>query len=89
MLFMVVNRTKAGLAADDFARLAGLAKEFYGNIPQGIVLHNDWSALDGSHTYALLEAGNEQAIEALVAPFRPYVDIQIVAVREISGWEVS
>ena len=29
------------------------------------------------------------SIEAIQAPFRPYVNIEIVPVREISGWEAS
>ena len=89
MLFMLVSRTRTDLSAEEFSHLADLAKDFYANIPEGVTLHSDWGALDGSRTYALIEAGDESLIENIQAPFRPYVDIEIVAVRKLSGWEVS
>ena len=58
-------------------------------MPDGVTLHYDWAALDGSKTFALIEADDESLIEEIQSPFRPYVDIEIVAVRRLSGWEVS
>jgi Domain of unknown function (DUF3303) len=89
MLFMLVNKTRTNLSAEEFAHLAELAKDFYANIPAGVTLHSDWAALDGSKTYALIEAGDESVIGKMQAPFRPYVDIEIVPVRKLSGWEIS
>lgn len=86
---MLVNRTRTDLTADEFKLLGELAKDFYANIPDGVTLHNDWAALDQSRTFALLEADDLDAIEKLQAPFRPFVDIDIVPVRVLSGWEVS
>jgi hypothetical protein len=86
---MLVNTTRPGLSADEFARLAELAKDFYANIPAGIELHGNWASLDGTHTYALLGAPDQAAVERMQAPFEPYVDSRIVAVRDRSGWEVS
>ena len=89
MLFMLVSRTRTDLSKEEFAHLGELAKNFYANIPEGVTLHNDWAAIDGSRTFALIEADNESVIEKIQLPFRPYVNIEIVSVRKLSGWEVS
>ncbi len=89
MLFMLINRTRNDLTQDEFQKLGELAKDFYANVPDGVVLHNDWAALDQSCTFALIEAEDQEVIENIQAPFRPYVDIDIVSVREISGWEAT
>ena len=84
-----LSKTRTDLSPDEFRILGDLAKAFYANIPDGVTLHTDWAALDQSRTFALIESADQSAIEDIQAPFRPYVDIEIVAVREISGWEVS
>lgn len=89
MLFMLTNRTRTDLTPDEFMQLGELAKGFYANIPEGVALHKDWAALDQSCTFALIEAQDQSLIEEIQRPFRPYVDIDIVAVREITGWEVT
>ena len=89
MLFMLINKTRTDLSAEEFQQLGELAKAFYANIPDGVTLHTDWAALDQSRTFALMEAEEQGAIEEIQAPFRPYVDIEIVPVREISGWEAT
>ncbi len=89
MLFMLISTTRPELSGEEFAALGELAKSFYANIPQGVSLHADWGALDGSRTFALMEAEDQAAIETIQQPFRPYVDIEIVPVRRLSGWEVS
>lgn len=89
MLFMLINETRTDLSAEEFAKLGELAKAFYANIPQGVILHADWAALDQSRTFALMEAADQGVIEMIQAPFRAYVDIEIIPVRELSGWEVS
>ena len=89
MLFILVNRTRKDLSKDEFMKLGELAKDFYANIPDDVVLHKDWAALDQSCTFALMEADDQSAIDTIQAPFRPYVDIDIVPVREISGWNAT
>jgi len=89
MLFMIISRTRSDLSKTEFQHLGDLAKAFYANIPNDVVLHNDWAALDQSCTFALIEARDQSVIEKIQKPFRPYVDIDIVAVRNISGWEAS
>jgi muconolactone delta-isomerase len=89
MLFMLINQTRSDLSPEEFQRLGELAKAFYANIPENVTLHADWAALDRSRTFALLEADEQGAIEAIQAPFRPYVEIEIIPVRRLSGWEVS
>lgn len=89
MLFMLINKTRRDLSSEEFAELGELAKAFYANIPESVTLHKDWAALDQSCTFALMEAEDQGAIDLIQAPFRPYVDIEIVPVREISGWQAS
>ena len=89
MLFMLISRTRTDLSKEEFEHLGELAQNFYANIPEGVTLHNNWAAVDGSRTFALIEADNESVIEEMQLPFRPYVDIEIVSVRKLSGWEVS
>ena len=89
MLFMLINRTRSDLTSDEFQELGELAKAFYANIPDGVTLHADWAALDQSRTFALMEADNQSDIEAIQAPFRRFVDIEVVPVRELSGWEAT
>lgn len=89
MLFMLINRTRTDLTQEQFAKLGELAKDFYANIPESVTLHNDWAALDRSCTFALMEADEQSRIEEIQAPFKPYVDIDIVPIREISGWTAT
>ena len=89
MVFMLINRTRSDLSLDEFQKLGQLAKAFYANIPNSVTLHADWAALDQSRTFALMEAEKQSDIEEIQAPFRRYVDIEIVPVREISGWEAT
>jgi hypothetical protein len=89
MLFMLINKTRKDLSSEEFQKLGKLAKAFYADIPNNVTLHADWAALDQSCTFALMEADDQSAIEEIQAPFRPFVDIEIVPVREISGWEAT
>ena len=89
MLFMLVNRTRRDLSQEEFMKLGELAKDFYANIPEHVVLHQDWAALDQSCTFALMEADEQNAIDEIQAPFKPYVDIDVIPVREISGWQAT
>jgi hypothetical protein len=86
MLYMIVNRTHTDLTKDQWEELGKLAQEFYDNIPEGVTLHGDWAATDGSCTFSLLEADDVQLIENIQEPFRPYVDMELVPVQRISGW---
>ncbi len=88
MLFMLINRTRSDLSSAEFQQLGELAKAFYANIPENVTLHADWAALDQSCTFALMGAETQDVIEEIQAPFAPYVDIDIVPVREINGWEL-
>lgn len=86
MLYMIVNRTRSGLSAEDYQTLAGLAREFYGKVPEGMRLLNDWAANDGSCTFSLIETEDPALLDQVQAPFRPYVDMERVEVTAISGW---
>lgn len=89
MHYMVVNRTRPGLSAADYERLAELARAFYANIPPGIRIVGDWSATDGSCSFALLEVQDAAQLETIQAPFRPYVEMEAVPVAGVSGWQAS
>ena len=86
MLYMLINRTRTDLSKDDFQKLGKLAQAFYDKIPDGVQLHGDWAAQNGSCTFALLETENHALLEQIQAPFRNYVDIEIVPVNEVKGW---
>jgi hypothetical protein len=86
MLYMLINRTKPGLSPEQFQELGRLAKSFYDGIPEGIRLHGDWAADDGSCTFTLIEAEAPALLDQIQAPFRPYVDIETLPVTPVSGW---
>lgn len=86
MHFMVINRTRTDLTSEEYGKLGKLAQAFYGAPPEGIVLHSDWAATDGSCTYAILEAPSRERLDAVQAPFRPFVAMEVVEVRPLSGW---
>jgi hypothetical protein len=86
MLYMLINRTRSGLSREDYAELGKLAQAFYGNVPAAIKLHGDWSANDGSRTFALLETEDQDLLLRIQEPFRKYVDIEVVPVTRVSGW---
>jgi Protein of unknown function (DUF3303) len=86
MLYMLINRTRPNLTAEDYARLGQMAQGFYHSIPAGLTLHGDWTAQDGSRTFALLETDDPELLERIQAPFRPYVDMELLPVTRVSGW---
>jgi len=86
MFYMLINRTRPGLTAEDYENLGKLAQGFYDNIPPGLVLHSDWATNDGSRTFALLETDKPELLEKIQAPFRPYVEMELVPVTPVTGW---
>lgn len=89
MLFLLTNRTRAGLSAAQYAELAEKAKAFYAAIPPGVAIRGEWAAADRSRNVSLLEAPDLQTVQRLQAPFEPYTDTEIVPVVEIKGWTAS
>lgn len=86
MHYMVINRTRPGLSGEDLAALGRLAQDFYDRIPPGLTLHGDWAATDYSRTFALLETEDPALLEQVQAPFRAYVDMEVVPVTPVTGW---
>ena len=86
MLYMLINRTRTDLTKEQFEQLGKLAQDFYDNIPEGVTLHNDWAANDGSCTFALMETDNLELLQQIQAPFRSFVDIETISVTPIKGW---
>ena len=89
MLYMIINRTRTDLDAGEMEQLGQIAQSFYDNIPPGVKLQGDWRALDYTCTFALLEADSEDLLEAIQAPFRDYVDMEVVPVMPVTGWGKS
>jgi hypothetical protein len=89
MLFMIVSRTRTDLASEDYGRLAAMARAFYADLPPGVSVRSEWTAQSGGKNFALLEAPDEATVQRLQAPFRPYVDIEIVEVVERQGWTLG
>jgi hypothetical protein len=88
MYFMLINRTRKDLTAEEFQQLGKLAQGFYDRIPAGLTLHGDWAANDRSCTFALLETSDPALLEHIQAPFRNYVDIEVIPVTPVKGWNV-
>ena len=86
MLYMLINKTRKDLSAEQYQELGALAQGFYENIPNGLTLHNDWAAEDQSCTFALMESNDPLLIEQIQAPFRQFVDIEVIPVKAITGW---
>ena len=89
MLYFLINRTRAGLTPEQYGRLAELAKAFYADIPPGVTLRGEWAATDYSRNFSLLEAPDAASVERMAAPFRDYVDVDIVPVNATAGWTAS
>ena len=89
MLVFLINRTRSGLTPEQYGRLAELAKAFYANIPPGVTLQGEWAAADYSRNFSLLEAPDVAAVERLAAPFREFVDVDVIPVNATEGWTQS
>lgn len=86
MLYMLINKTRKDLTQEQFQALGKLAQNFYDNIPDGITLHGDWAANDQSCTFALMETDDLQLLDNIQQPFKGMVDIDVVPVTAVSGW---
>jgi len=86
MLYMLINKTRKDLSAEQYQELATLAQNFYDNIPEGVTLHGDWAANDQSCTFALMEADDPKLMEQIQQPFEGFVDIDVIPVTAVSGW---
>ena len=86
MFYMLISRTRPNLTAEDYARLGQQAQGFYDNVPAGLKLHGDWAAQDGSRTFSVLETDDPALLEQIQAPFRDYVDMELLPVTPVSGW---
>ena len=89
MLFLLTNRTKRTLTPAQYGELAGLAKQFYATVPEGVAIRGEWAAVDQSRNYTLMEAPDLETVQRIQAPFTPYVDMEIVPVVAFSGWTAS
>jgi hypothetical protein len=89
MLFLLTNRTRPDLTAEQYGQLAALAKQFYASIPASVTLRGEWAAVDQSHNYTLLEAPDLETVQRMQAPFADFTDTVIVPVVSISGWTAS
>ena len=89
MLVFLINRTRAGLTPEQYGRLAELAKAFYANVPPGVSLRGEWAAADYSRNFSLLEAPDVATVERMAAPFREFVEVDVVPVNTITGWTAS
>ncbi len=86
MLYLIISRTRSGLSEDDMKQLADAAKNFYGNIPAGLALTGNWAETNGARTFALLETENPDLLENIQAPFRPFVDMEVISLVNVEGW---
>lgn len=89
MLFLLTNRTRADLSAAQYGELAALAKSFYAAMSAGVTIQGEWAALDRSSNHTLLEAPDLDTVKRMQAPFEPFTETTIVAVKAITGWVAS
>ena len=89
MLILLINRTKPGLTPAQYGQLAERAKAFYANVPAGVSIRGEWAASDYSRNFSLLEAPDVATVETMAAPFREFVDVEVIPVNEIKGWTAS
>jgi hypothetical protein len=54
-----------------------------------VAIRGEWAALDQSVNYSLLEAPDLETVKRMQAPFEPYTETTIVAVKAITGWTAS
>ncbi|NJD31196.1 MAG: hypothetical protein FIB04_04855 [Gammaproteobacteria bacterium] len=89
MLIFLINRTRAGLTPEQYGQLAERAKAFYASVPAGVAIRGEWAAADYSRNFTLLEAPDVTSVEQMAAPFREFVDVEVIPVNEIKGWTAS
>ncbi len=89
MLIFLINRTRGGLTPEQYGQLAERAKAFYANVPAGVTIRGEWAATDYSRNFTLLEAPDVASVEEMAAPFREFVDVDVIPVNEIKGWTAS
>ncbi len=89
MLIFLINRTRPGLTPEQYAQLAERAKAFYAAVPADVHIRGEWAAADYSRNFTLLEAPDAAAVERLAAPFREFVDVDIIPVSATEGWTQS
>jgi hypothetical protein len=89
MLFLLTNRTRTNLTTSQYGELASLAKSFYASIPADVKIRGEWSAVDRSCNYSLLEAPDLESVQRLQAPFEAFTQTVIVPVTAISGWSAT
>lgn len=89
MLFLLTNRTRPNLSAEQYGELAQLAKAFYAAIPADVTIRGEWAAVDRSHNVTLLEAPDIDTVRRMQAPFETFTETVIVPVMAISGWTAA
>jgi len=89
MLIFLINRTRSGLTQEQYGQLAERAKAFYANVPADVHIRGEWAAADYSRNFTLLDAPDAASVEKMAAPFREFVDVDVIAVNEIAGWTQS
>jgi hypothetical protein len=86
MDYLIISRTRPGLTPDDYGELARRAKAFYGALPAGMTLKGNWAESGGSRTLALLAADDPRLIEAIQAPFRDLVEMEVIPLDAVDGF---
>lgn len=81
MLFMMINRTRSGLSAQDTQALQGLMAAFYRSIPPGLRFVGEYNTLDWSRNFTILESPSRELITGLMGPFEKYVDMDLTQIQ--------
>jgi hypothetical protein len=87
MDYLIISRTRSGLSAEEYAELAQRAKAFYAALPPGLTLKANWAEAGGEgRTLALVATDDATQIDAIQAPFREFVDMEVIALSEVEGF---
>jgi muconolactone delta-isomerase len=54
-----------------------------------VSIRGEWAAADYSRNFSLLEAPDVASVEQMAAPFREFVDVDVVPVSATTGWTAS
>lgn len=81
MLTMLINRTRTGLTEEDYRVMGEQMQAFYAGIPPGVRIHGEYSALDWSRNFTVIETESEAQLRELMAPFAPYVEMEAIPVK--------
>lgn len=85
MLFMIANPTCTDLKPEQYAAFGQFAQEFYENTLASMPVSRDRAITHPHCTFALTQVEDFTDPALGQAPFRPFADLEVVAVERVTG----